>query len=36
VALHALVLRNAARQQERAAEAIWDLDLDQYVVLVAP
>jgi hypothetical protein len=35
-ALHALVLRNAARQQERAAEAIWDLNLDQYVVLVAP
>jgi hypothetical protein len=35
-ALHALVLRNAARQQDRAAEAIWDLDLNQYVVLVEP
>ncbi|MGV8965357.1 MAG: hypothetical protein ACOH2F_03685 [Cellulomonas sp.] len=34
-ALHALVLRNAAREQARAAEAIWDLDLEQYVVLVA-
>ena len=35
-ALHALVLRNAARQRAHAAEAIWDLNLDQYVVLVAP
>ena len=34
--LHALVLRNAARHEERAAEAIWDLALQQYVVLVAP
>ena len=33
-ALHALVLRSAARHQERAAEAIWDVHLDQYVALV--
>ena len=35
-ALHALVLRNAARHEERVAEALWDLALAQYVVLVAP
>ena len=33
--LHALVLRNAARHQGRAAEAIWDLNLEKYIVLVA-
>ena len=32
--LHALVLRNAARHQQRNAEALWDTRFEQYAVLV--
>ena len=35
-ALHALVLRNAARQEERLAEVMWDLGMERFMVLVAP
>ena len=34
-ALHALVLREAARRSGHAAEVLWDLATQQYAVLVA-